>query len=98
MTQKSQHDWRFSALLQHTNFSQPFTSFWDRLLGTMWQGSETNLNERYERGREHAQWLVDKDYRQNASSKSWFDIGVELFIGSFGTVQLITLYRSGENT
>lgn len=35
-----------------TNFSQPFFTFWDRLLGTVWSGGDVSL--RYERARNAA--------------------------------------------
>lgn len=40
-----------------TNFSQPFFTFWDRRLGTVWTGGD--LSVRYERSRLAAQKALD---------------------------------------
>ncbi|OAA55055.1 sphinganine hydroxylase [Niveomyces insectorum RCEF 264] len=45
------HDIHHQSWGIKTNFSQPFFTFWDRLLGTMWQG-DTQL--RYARDRDNA--------------------------------------------
>ncbi|KAL1870514.1 hypothetical protein VTK73DRAFT_2622 [Phialemonium thermophilum] len=45
------HDIHHQSWGIKTNFSQPFFTIWDKLLGTMWQG-ETNL--KYQRAREAA--------------------------------------------
>jgi len=45
------HDIHHQSWGIKTNFSQPFFTFWDRILGTMWQG-DTKL--RYARDRENA--------------------------------------------
>ena len=42
-----------------TNFSQPFFTFWDRWLGTVWTGGD--VSARYERSRLAAQKPVDED-------------------------------------
>ena len=42
-----------------TNFSQPFFTFWDRFLGTTWQGGD--VSSRYERDRIAAQKKLDAD-------------------------------------
>ncbi|KAJ5901503.1 hypothetical protein N7495_002031 [Penicillium taxi] len=52
------HDIHHQSWGIKTNFSQPFFTFWDSLLGTQWKG-EVKL--RYERGRESAQKLVDSE-------------------------------------
>ncbi|KAH6681852.1 sphinganine hydroxylase-like protein Sur2 [Halenospora varia] len=52
------HDIHHQSWGIKTNFSQPFFTFWDRLLGTMWHG-ETKA--RYERSRNAAQLKVDAD-------------------------------------
>ncbi|KAI9695783.1 MAG: Sphingolipid C4-hydroxylase sur2 [Candelina mexicana] len=39
------------ACVGQSNFSQPFTSFWDRVFGTRWAGSESETNKRYESGK-----------------------------------------------
>ena len=41
-----------------TNFSQPFFTFWDRFLGTVWTGGD--ISARYERSKIAAQRLVDQ--------------------------------------
>ena len=45
------HDIHHQSWGIKTNFSQPFFTFWDRLLGTMWAG-DTSL--KYERTRKAA--------------------------------------------
>lgn len=52
------HDIHHQSWGIKTNFSQPFFTFWDRLLGTMWSG-DTTL--RYARDRKAAQFKVDAD-------------------------------------
>ncbi len=42
-----------------TNFSQPFFTFWDRFLGTTWQGGD--ISARYQRDRIAAQKKIDAD-------------------------------------
>ena len=42
-----------------TNFSQPFFTFWDRVLGTVWTGGD--VSARYERAATLAQKKVDSD-------------------------------------
>ena len=42
-----------------TNFSQPFFTFWDRVLGTKWTGGD--VSARYEKGRLAAQKKLDAD-------------------------------------
>lgn len=34
-----------------SNFSQPFTTFWDRMFGTRWAGSEQETRKRYADGK-----------------------------------------------
>ncbi|EFW21841.1 sphingosine hydroxylase [Coccidioides posadasii str. Silveira] len=46
------HDIHHQSWGMKTNFSQPFFSFWDRVFGTIWKGSDTGI--RYERGRQLA--------------------------------------------
>lgn len=50
---------RILSNLNQTNFSQPCSTFWDRVLGTMWTGGD--LSARYERARIAAQQQVDHD-------------------------------------
>lgn len=44
---------------RQTNFSQPFFTFWDRILGTVWTGGD--VSTRYERSRVSAQRRVDAE-------------------------------------
>lgn len=53
------HDVHHQSWGIKTNFSQPFFTFWDRLLGTMWTGGD--VSARYERARIAAQKKVDQD-------------------------------------
>lgn len=53
------HDVHHQSWGIKTNFSQPFFTFWDRLLGTMWVGGD--VSARYERARIAAQKKVDQD-------------------------------------
>ncbi|CAG8135610.1 unnamed protein product [Penicillium olsonii] len=52
------HDIHHQSWGIKTNFSQPFFIFWDRMLGTQWNG---DVSQRYERARENAQKQVDLD-------------------------------------
>lgn len=53
------HDIHHQSWGIKTNFSQPFFTFWDRLLGTMWTGGD--VSARYEKARILAQKKVDQD-------------------------------------
>lgn len=53
------HDVHHQSWGIKTNFSQPFFTFWDRLLGTVWTGGD--VSARYERARIAAQKKVDDD-------------------------------------
>lgn len=53
------HDVHHQSWGIKTNFSQPFFTFWDRLLGTMWVGGD--VSARYERARLAAQAKVDAE-------------------------------------
>lgn len=53
------HDVHHQSWGIKTNFSQPFFTFWDRLMGTMWAGGD--VSARYERSRILAQRKVDAD-------------------------------------
>jgi len=55
------HDVHHQSWGIKTNFSQPFFTFWDRLLGTVWTGGD--VSARYERARLAAQRKVDADAR-----------------------------------
>ena len=52
------HDVHHQSWGIKTNFSQPFSTFWDRLLGTAWSGGD--VSARYERARQAAQKKVDE--------------------------------------
>lgn len=54
------HDIHHQSWGIKTNFSQPFFTFWDRLLGTIWHGGDTK--GRYERSAKAAQLLVDAEH------------------------------------
>ena len=51
------HDVHHQSWGIKTNFSQPFFTFWDRLLGTEWTGGD--ISSRYERSRVAAQKALD---------------------------------------
>ncbi|KAL9623014.1 MAG: hypothetical protein Q9160_002733 [Pyrenula sp. 1 TL-2023] len=53
------HDVHHQSWGIKANFSQPFTTFWDRALGTTWTGGD--VSARYERSRIAAQKKVDVD-------------------------------------
>lgn len=53
------HDVHHQSWGIKTNFSQPFFTFWDGLLGTKWTGGD--VSARYERARIAAQKKVDAD-------------------------------------
>ncbi|CAK4031117.1 Sphingolipid C4-hydroxylase sur2 [Lecanosticta acicola] len=53
------HDVHHQSWGIKTNFSQPFFTFWDTLLGTKWTGGD--VSARYERARIAAQKKVDED-------------------------------------
>ena len=53
------HDVHHQSWGIKTNFSQPFFTFWDRILGTVWTGGD--VSARYERSRITAQKALDAD-------------------------------------
>ncbi|MCJ1227768.1 hypothetical protein MMC12_004427 [Toensbergia leucococca] len=53
------HDVHHQSWGIKTNFSQPFFTFWDRLLGTVWAGGD--VSARYERVRIATQRKVDQE-------------------------------------
>lgn len=61
------HDIHHQSWGIKTNFSQPFFTFWDRLLNTKWEG---DVKLRYERSREAAQKQVDQDASSAAASSN----------------------------
>jgi sphinganine C4-monooxygenase len=52
------HDIHHQSWGIKTNFSQPFFTFWDARLGTMWHGDTT---ARYARDRKAAQFKADAE-------------------------------------
>lgn len=60
------HDIHHQSWGIKTNFSQPFFTFWDRLLDTNWKGGDVSL--RYERDRLAAQKKMDADKTKIESS------------------------------
>ncbi|KAL8801524.1 MAG: hypothetical protein Q9223_006975 [Gallowayella weberi] len=53
------HDVHHQSWGIKTNFSQPFFTFWDRLLGTVWTGGD--VSARYEKARVAAQKKADQE-------------------------------------
>ncbi|KAI5307371.1 hypothetical protein KEM56_005224 [Ascosphaera pollenicola] len=49
------HDIHHQSWGIKTNFSQPFFTFWDTLLGTVYKGDPKEMEKRYARGRERAE-------------------------------------------
>ncbi|KMP07143.1 sphingosine hydroxylase [Coccidioides immitis RMSCC 2394] len=60
------HDIHHQSWGIKTNFSQPFFTFWDRLLNTRWHGDVTL---RYERSRLAAQRMVEAEKAQEGTTK-----------------------------
>ena len=56
------HDVHHQSWGIKTNFSQPFFTFWDRILGTVWTGGD--VSARYERSRLAAQKALDNEHLQ----------------------------------
>jgi sphinganine C4-monooxygenase len=52
------HDIHHQSWGIKTNFSQPFFTFWDRILGTIWTGDTT---AKYERSKKSAQFKMDAE-------------------------------------
>lgn len=59
------HDIHHQSWGIKTNFSQPFFTFWDSFLGTMWKG-DTSL--KYERSRKNAENAVQAEAKKATSS------------------------------
>lgn len=53
------HDIHHQSWGIKTNFSQPFLTFWDRYLNTIWSGGDTTA--RYERTKKAAQFKLDAE-------------------------------------
>lgn len=62
------HDVHHQSWGIKTNFSQPFFTFWDRMLGTVWTGGD--VSARYERAKISAQKKVDIDALQSSITGS----------------------------
>ncbi|KAB8437399.1 hypothetical protein FH972_025077 [Carpinus fangiana] len=88
------HDVHHQSWGIKTNFSQPFFTFWDRLLGTVWTGGD--VSARYERARLAAQKKVDNDAAAsitgsmpsdsaNALSNSPYDVPEVVISGAMPT-------------
>lgn len=60
------HDIHHQSWGIKTNFSQPFFTFWDRLLGTVWKGGDVTL--RYERSRLQAEKKMREALPDSAST------------------------------
>ncbi|KAI6091164.1 fatty acid hydroxylase superfamily-domain-containing protein [Hypoxylon rubiginosum] len=58
------HDIHHQSWGIKTNFAQPFFTFWDRFLGTMWHG-DTTL--KYERSRLRAQEILDAEAKKESA-------------------------------
>ncbi|KAH7128368.1 fatty acid hydroxylase superfamily-domain-containing protein [Dendryphion nanum] len=61
------HDIHHQSWGIKSNFSQPCFTFWDRYLGTMWQG---DVAAKYERARRTAQHKLDQEIDNKASAAS----------------------------
>jgi sphinganine C4-monooxygenase len=66
------HDIHHQSWGIKSNFSQPFFTFWDRLLGTMWTG---DVSARYERSRTTAQRKLDQELENDKASFSTDNVG-----------------------
>ena len=62
------HDVHHQSWGIKTNFSQPFFTFWDRILGTAWTGGD--VSARYERTRLAAQKAHDVDHQLSPMTQS----------------------------
>lgn len=60
------HDVHHQSWGIKTNFSQPFFTFWDRVLGTVWTGGD--VSARYERSRLAAQKALDQDNEKSVTN------------------------------
>ena len=59
------HDIHHQSWGIKTNFSQPFFTFWDRLMGTMWKGGDVSM--RYERTKRAAEAWIAKEKSDSES-------------------------------
>lgn len=62
------HDVHHQSWGIKTNFSQPFSTFWDRFLGTVWSGGD--VSGRYERSRVAAQKKLEQEPKQIQQTSS----------------------------
>jgi len=62
------HDIHHQSWGIKSNFSQPFFTFWDRVLGTRWTGGD--LSAKYERSRIAAEKSVEHDKVKSSASQS----------------------------
>ncbi|KAL9130572.1 MAG: hypothetical protein Q9217_001285 [Psora testacea] len=62
------HDVHHQSWGIKTNFSQPFSTFWDRLLGTVWTGGD--VSARYERSRAAAEKAMNLDMAKSVTGFS----------------------------
>lgn len=60
------HDIHHQSWGIKTNFSQPFFTFWDKFLGTMWTG---DVSARYEKQRHAAQQKLDQEIDNEVPAK-----------------------------
>lgn len=65
------HDVHHQSWGIKTNFSQPFFTFWDSLLGTKWTGGD--VSARYERAKIAAQKKVDSERQQALTTSTRSD-------------------------
>ena len=65
------HDIHHQSWGIKTNFSQPFFTFWDQYLGTMWKGDVT---ARYERARRTAQQKLDQELENESPAMSEVEV------------------------
>ena len=63
----SYHDVHHQSWGIKTNFSQPFFTFWDTVLGTKWTGGDVSV--RYEKARSAAQKKLDAEMPRPGSAK-----------------------------
>lgn len=62
------HDIHHQSWGIKTNFSQPFFTFWDGLLGTKYQGNPEEMQLKYERSRQLANSAQEKQQQQQQLS------------------------------
>ncbi len=64
------HDVHHQSWGIKTNFSQPFFTFWDRILGTKWTGGD--VSARYERSRLAAQQALNRENEKPITGSNLF--------------------------